>query len=72
MRLQSAEPEHPVLDLGDDLGLAVELVDAEVLSKLIDDGQQRTRLAERDAAALQPRRRLVRRRQPPMELEHEP
>ncbi len=36
-RSSSPMPAHPVLDLGDDLGLTVELVDAEVLAKLIDE-----------------------------------
>jgi len=72
MRLKPGQAAHPVLDLRDDLGLAVELVDTEVLAKLIHDGQERTRLAERDAAALEPRRRLGRGREPAAEFEQEP
>ena len=48
-----------VLDLGDDLGLAVELLDPEVAPKLIDERQERDRLAERDAASFEPRRSLA-------------
>ncbi len=72
MRLESAQPAHPVLHLRDDLGLAVELVDTEVLTELVDDGQERAGLTERDAAALEPRRGLARRREPALELEQEP
>src|SRR3984893_2873962 len=53
MWFEAAEPAHPVLDLRDDLGLTVELVDAEVLAKLIHDGQEGAGLTERDAAALE-------------------
>ena len=49
--VELTHPSHPVLDLGDDLGLAVELLDAEVLAELVDQRQERNRLAERDAAA---------------------
>jgi len=72
VRLERTQAAHPVLDLRDDLGLAVELVDTEVLAKLIHDGQERTRLAERDAAALEPRRRLARRREPAPKFEQKP
>jgi hypothetical protein len=59
VRVQIAHPPHPVLDLRDDLGLAVEFLDAEVFAELVDDGQERDRLAERDAAPLEPRRVLA-------------
>ncbi len=36
--LELAHPAHPVLDLGDDLRLAVQLLDAEVQAQLIDEG----------------------------------
>ena len=49
-----------MLDLGDDLGLAVELFDAEVLPELVEQGQVRDRLPERDALALEPRDGLAR------------
>src|SRR5262249_45072787 len=49
-----------------------ELLDPEVLAKLVHDRQQRVGLAERDAAALEPRRRLARRRQSPVEFEQQP
>ena len=52
--LELAHAPHAVLDLGDDLGLAVELLDAEVLPELVDERQERDRLAEGDALALQP------------------
>jgi len=72
MRLEPTQAAHPVLDFGDDLGLAVELVDTEVLAELIHDGQERARLAERDAAALEPRRRLARHRESAPEFQQEP
>src|SRR6202045_3422363 len=71
MRFEAAEPAHPVLDLRDDLGLTVELVDAEILAKLIHDGQEGAGLTERDAAALEPLRRLAGRREPALEFEQE-
>jgi hypothetical protein len=72
VRLQPAEPAHSVLDFCDDLGPAVELVDAEVVAQLIDHGEQRTGLAERDAAAFEPRRRLGGRGEPATKFEHQP
>jgi hypothetical protein len=66
-----SSPPHAVVDLRDDLRLAVELVDPEVLAQLIHDRQQRIRLPEGDTAALQPGRRLVRRRELAPELEQQ-
>src|SRR3989441_7555977 len=60
-----------MLDLGDDLGLAVELLDPEVLAELVDQRQERDRLAEGDALPLEPRHGLVRIGEPATELEEE-
>src|SRR5262249_14509845 len=59
VRLEPAHPPHAVLGLGDDFGLAVELLDAEVATQLIHEGQERDRLAERDALPIEPGRVLV-------------
>ena len=72
LRVEPAHPAHAVLDLGDDLGLAVELLDPEVPPELVDDRQERDRLAERDAPPLEPGRSSPRLGQPPPELEEEP
>jgi hypothetical protein len=69
---EPAHPPHAVLDLGDDLRLAVELLDPEVAPELIDDGQERDRLAERDALALEPGDVLVRLREPAAKLQEQP
>ena len=54
MRLELAHPAHAVLDLGDDLGLAIELFDPEVAPQLFGQWQEGDRLAERDALSLEP------------------
>ena len=54
MSLDLAHAAHAVLDLGDDLGLAVQLLDAEVEPQLIDEGQKRNGLPEGDTLAFQP------------------
>jgi hypothetical protein len=72
IRLELPHAPHAVLDLGDDLGLAVELLDAEVLPKLVEERQERDGLAEGDALALQPRDGLARLGHPPAELEEQP
>ena len=72
IRLELPHAPHAVLDLGDDLGLAVELLDAEVLPELVEQRQERDRLAEGDALALQPRDGLARLGEPPAELEQQP
>jgi hypothetical protein len=69
VRVETTQPAHAVFDLGDDLRFAVELVDAKVLAKLIHDRQQRARVPERDAPALEPCRRLARRRESASGLE---
>src|SRR5688572_21632025 len=43
---QLSHSPHPVVDLRNDLGLTVELLDAEVLAELIDEGQEGDGLAE--------------------------
>src|SRR5579863_4613171 len=53
-RVQTPKPAHAVLDLGDYLGFAVVLIDAEVLTQLIESWQHRDGRAERDAPSLQP------------------
>ncbi len=52
LRVQTAEPAHAMLDLGNYLRLAVVLVDAEVLTQLIEGWQHRDGRAERNAASL--------------------
>ena len=69
VRVEPTHAPHAVLDLGDDLWLAVELLDAEVASELVDEGQERDRLTERDALALEPGRVLAGPDQRPAELE---
>ena len=64
-----AEEFGPVVDLGDDLRLGVLVLDAEVALEHLDDRQERRRLAERDAVALDPGGRLS---ETPAELEQEP
>ena len=54
VRLELAHPAHAVLDLGDDLGLAIELFDPEIPPELIGQRQEGNRLAERDALSLEP------------------
>ena len=44
--VQRAEPPHAMLDLGDDLRLAIELLDAEVLPQLVDERPEGDGLAE--------------------------
>src|SRR2546425_3852362 len=60
-----------MLDLGDDLGLAVELLDPEVLAELVDQRQERDRLAEGDALPLEPRHGLAPVGEPAAKLEEE-
>ena len=71
MRLQLSHPAHAVLDLGDDLGLAVEVLDVEVRPELLDERQKGDGLAERDRLSLQPRGMLVGRHHGPSELEEQ-
>src|SRR5262249_26281091 len=54
VRIDLAHAAHAVLHLGDDLGLAVELLDPEILAELIDDRQEGDQLPEPDAAACEP------------------
>jgi hypothetical protein len=72
VRLQLPHPAHAVLDLGDDLGLAVEFFDTKILAQLIDEGEEGDRLAEGDAAPLQPGHRFSGLSQRPATLQHEP
>ena len=44
--VQRAEPPHAMLDLGNDLRLAIELLDAEVLPQLVDERPEGDGLAE--------------------------
>jgi hypothetical protein len=69
--LQRPHAAHPVLDLGDDLGLTVELLDPEVHPELIDEGEGGDGLAEGDAPALKPRHRLSGLGQCPATLQYE-
>ena len=71
VRLEPTQVAHALLDLRDDLRLPVELVDTKILAKLVDDRQERARLAERHAAALEPGRWLAAGRQAAPELEHQ-
>ena len=54
-----SHPAHAVLDLGDDLGLAVEFLDVKVQPQLLDERQEGDGLPERDRLSLQPRGLLV-------------
>lgn len=71
VRVDLPHPAHGVLDLGDDLGLPVELLDAEVLPELVDERQERDGLAEGDALAFEPGHRLARLGQPAAEFQQE-
>jgi hypothetical protein len=50
-----AQAAHAVLNLGDNLRFPVKLLNAKGLAQLIDEGQERDRLAERDTPAFEPR-----------------
>ena len=54
VRVEGAHAAHPVLDLGNDLRLAVRLVNPKVGPQLLHHGQERDRLSEGQALALQP------------------
>jgi hypothetical protein len=70
--LQLPHPAHAVLDLGNDLGLAVEFLNPEVLPELLDQGEEWDGLAEGNAPPLQPGHRVSGRGQRPATLHHEP
>jgi len=61
-----------VLNLGDNLGFPVELLDSEILAELLNEGEERDGLPEGHAAPFEPRRVLSGRSEPPTELEREP
>jgi hypothetical protein len=42
-----------MLDFGNDLGLAIKLFNLKILAELFDERQERTRVAEGDAVALE-------------------
>src|SRR5262249_33115818 len=71
VRLQLPHPPHGVLDLGDDLGLAVELLDAEAFTELVDQGKKRDGLPEGDALSFEPRHRFPRLGEPAAEFEEQ-
>ena len=71
-RLQLPHPPHPVLDLGDDLRLAVELLDPDIPAELLDERQEGDRLAEGDALPFEPGRVLSPLRQRPLEFQEQP
>jgi len=48
MRLQLSHAAHAVLDLGDDLGLAIEFLDVKVQPELLDERQKGDGLTEGD------------------------
>jgi hypothetical protein len=57
--LDLPHPPRAVLDLGDDLRLAVDLGDSEARPELVDEGEKRNRPAERHAVAFEPHRPLA-------------
>src|SRR5437773_9852664 len=69
MLAASSHEGEAALDPRDDLRLSVASLDAEVLLEHLDDGKERDRLAERDAVAFDPGRRVA---EAPAELEQEP
>jgi hypothetical protein len=58
VRLQLPHTPHALLNLGNNLRLAVHLVDLKILSELLDERQKGTGLTKGDAVALQPGDRL--------------
>jgi hypothetical protein len=54
VRVDRTQVAHTLLDLGDDVRLGVELLDAEVSAQLVEDRQEGDGLAERDALPLEP------------------
>ena len=58
MRVEGAHAAHAVLDLGNDLRLAVRLLNPKVGPQLIHHGQERDRLPKGQALALQPGHRF--------------
>src|SRR6266508_1162580 len=71
MRLQLPHAPHPLLDLGNDLRLAIKLVDLKILPELLNERQKRTCLAKGDAVSLQPGHSFARLRQGPPKLQHQ-
>src|SRR5215831_5594065 len=54
VRLQLPHAPHPLLDLSNDVRLAVKLIDLKVLPQQLNERQKRTGLAKGDAVALPP------------------
>ena len=71
MRLQFSHAPHALLDLGNDLRLAIKLVDLKILPQLLDERQKRTGLAKGDAVAFKPSHRLPSLRQGTPKLQHQ-
>ena len=71
MGLQFPHTLHALLDLGNDLRLTIQLVDLKIRPELLDERQERTRVAEGDAVALNPGDLLPGLRQGPPKLQHQ-
>jgi len=66
--LQFPHTLHAVLDLRNDLGLAIKLFDLKILPELLDERQERACLAKGDAVSLKPGHGFASLRQGPPKL----